>query len=42
MWVGFVGAEHGACNIYTIVSPPTSLVAIKGSCSDMKKPIPSM
>ena len=22
MWVGFVGVEHGACNVYTIVSPP--------------------
>ena len=21
MWVGFTGVEHGACNVYTIVSP---------------------
>ena len=21
MWVGFTGVDHGACNIYTIVSP---------------------
>ena len=39
MWVGFVGVEHGACNIYTIVSRVILLVVTEGICSDIENPI---